>query len=43
MRPIDPTLADRIARMVLAAIRREYPSHLVHRLASDDDAGRRAS
>ena len=38
MRRIDPTLADRIARMALAAITRDYPSHIVHRLASDADA-----
>ena len=29
---------ERIATMVLAAIRREYPSHVVHLLRSDADA-----
>ena len=36
--PIEPGRAEHIAAMALAAIRREYPSHVSHLLRSDADA-----
>ena len=36
-RPVDPAVSD-LARLALAAIHREYPSHLMHLLAGDADA-----
>jgi hypothetical protein len=35
---LDVGTADRLARLVLAAIRREYPSHILHLLRGDADA-----
>ena len=37
-RRLDPGHAETIAAMVLAAVGREYPSHVVHLLRSDADA-----
>jgi hypothetical protein len=34
---VDQTLASRVAAMVLAAVEREYPSHILHVLFSDAD------
>jgi DUF2891 family protein len=35
---LDAAVATRLADLILAAIHREYPSHVTHLLASDEDA-----
>ena len=35
---LDPELATRLTDLILAAVHREYPSHVTHLLASDEDA-----
>ena len=35
---LDPALAERLVELILAAVHREYPSHVTHLLESDADA-----
>jgi hypothetical protein len=35
---IDPALGTRLVELILAAVHREYPSHVTHLLQSDEDA-----
>jgi len=35
---IDPALCARLVELILAAVHREYPSHVTHLLQSDEDA-----
>ena len=35
---LDPFTAGRFAALILAAVHREYPSHVTHYMAGDDDA-----
>lgn len=36
--PLDPALGARLVELILAAVHREYPSHVTHLLQSDEDA-----
>jgi hypothetical protein len=36
--PLDPAVATRLIDLILAAVHREYPSHVTHLLESDADA-----
>src|SRR6266487_678266 len=35
---LDPALGARLVELILAAVHREYPSHVLHLLRSDADA-----